>query len=77
MNASPTMKTMQPAGLNTSPAIPGKTRVQLTDETDTTTGTGEAIRDKLTSMIQTRPGVSLIVATALGGLTAWIIKRRM
>gem|GEM_PF-3689119 len=77
MSASPTTKAAQLAGLSTSPAVTGKTRVQLAEQTVNTTATGETITEKLTEMIRTRPGASLLVAAALGGIAAWIIKRRM
>lgn len=77
MNASPTMKGTQPAASNTPPTIAGETRLRLAEETGTITDTGEAISKKLTCMIRDRPGVSLVIAVALGGLAAWIIKRRV
>ena len=76
MTASPTMKTQHTAGLSTSPAETAKTRVQLAEQTENTTVTGETITEKLAEIIRTRPGASLLVAAALGGIAAWIIKRR-
>ncbi len=77
MNASSTMKATHPAALSKSPAAASEPGVQLAEETGTITGTGEAISDKLTCIIRERPGVRLVVAVALGGLAAWIIKRRV
>lgn len=76
MNANPTMKVKHPPDLSTSPAAANEPRVRVADETDTTTGSGEAISNKLACMIRDRPGISLAVAVALGGIAAWIIKRR-
>ncbi len=77
MTASPTTKATLTAGLSTSPAATEKTRVHLAEQTENTTATGDTITEKITEMIRTRPGASLLVAAALGGLAAWIIKRRV
>ncbi len=68
-----------PASETTS-RLPVETRAGspwLTEMEDSLTGAHEAVVERATKFIRERPGASLVLAAAVGGLIGWFIKRRI
>jgi len=80
MEAKSTTRTLPPIpGIpdqTKNPRVAGKT-VGQPAPTELSPLGGEPITEKLAAVIRSYPAVSLGVALAIGGMAAWIIKRRI